>query len=416
MNVTAYKSGFVPRLGVAYQVEPKTVLRAGYGSSFTPAGLGAVFGQAPDYDPPIILPQQLNANTSYDSVYNLYTGPPVPVLPAVAATGRYPLPNNISVYYFFDPPNRYRVPLTQFWNAAIQHQITPSMSIEAAYVGNVGRHIYVNANLNQAVPGPGDFNSRERFYRAFGLTQGLYSICNCDNANYHAFQVKWVEHQAHGLDFIVAYSYSKALDDTELGGVADNNLNYKADYGPASFDRRHQLSVSNVWKLPFGHGQRYGANVNRVTDLVAGGWEFSGITSATSGAPFTPNVSNAPLLNANFNNVRPDKIGNPHVANPNRTMWFNPSAFTAPQSLYRDGNTGRNSLVGPRTFLMNLSLSKVFTITEGKTVQFRWENYNALNHVNLNTPNNYIDESNAGQITSIASDMRQMQFGLHFRF
>jgi hypothetical protein len=416
MNVTAYKSGFVPRLGVAYQVEPKTVLRAGYGSSFTPAGLGAVFGQAPDYDPPIILPQQLNASTSYDSVYDLYTGPPVPTLPAVAASGRYPLPNNISVYYFFDPPNHYRVPLTQFWNAAVQHQITPAMSIEAAYVGNVGRHIYVNANLNQAAPGPGDFDSRRRFFPKFGLSQGLYSICNCDNSNYHAFQLKWVEHQTRGLDFIVAYSYSKALDDTELGGVADNNLNYKADYGPASFDRRHQLSISNVWQLPFGHGQRFGANVNRVTDLVAGGWEFSGITTATSGAPFTPNVSNAPLLNTDFNNVRPDKVGDPSVPNPNRTQWFNPAAFTAPQGLYRDGNTGRNSLVGPRLFLMNLSLSKVFTITEGKTVQFRWENYNALNHVNLNTPNNYIDESNAGQITSIASDMRQMQFGLHFRF
>jgi hypothetical protein len=416
MNVTAYKSGFIPRLGVAYQIQPKTVLRAGYGSSFTPAGLGAVFGQAPDYDPPIILPQQLNADTSYDSVYDLYTGPPVPTLPALAASGRYPLPNNISVYYFFDPPNRYRVPLTEFWNAAIQHQITPAMSIEAAYVGNVGRHIYVNANLNQAVPGPGDFNSRERFYQLFGLSQGLYSICNCDNSNYHALQMKWVEHQAHGLDFIVAYSYSKALDDTELGGVSDNNLNYKADYGPASFDRRHQLSISNVWILPFGHGQRFGANVNRLTDLVAGGWEFSGITTATSGVPFTPNVSNAPLLNANFNNVRPDKIGNPHVANPNRTEWFSPAAFTAPQGLYRDGDTGRNSLVGPRTFLMNLSLSKVFTITEGKTIQFRWENYNALNHTNLNTPNNLIDQSNAGQITSIAADMRQMQFGLHFRF
>jgi hypothetical protein len=168
--------------------------------------------------------------------------------------------------------------------------------------------------------------------------------------------------------------------------------------------------------LPFGHGQRFGANVNRLTDLVAGGWEFSGITTATSGVPFTPNVSNAPLLNANFNNVRPDKIGNPHVANPNRTEWFSPAAFTAPQGLYRDGDTGRNSLVGPRTFLMNLSLSKVFTITEGKTIQFRWENYNALNHTNLNTPNNLIDQSNAGQITSIAADMRQMQFGLHFRF
>ncbi len=82
--------------------------------------------------------------------YDLYTGPPVPTLPAVASTGRYPLPDNISVYYFFDPPNRYRVPLTQFWNAAIQHQITPTMSLEAAYVGNVGRHIY-----RQCKPEPG---------------------------------------------------------------------------------------------------------------------------------------------------------------------------------------------------------------------------------------------------------------------
>jgi len=281
------------------------------------------------------------------------------------------LPDNISVSYFFDPPNRYRVPLTQFWNAAIQHQITPSMSIEAAYVGNVGRHVYVNANLNQASPGPGDFNPRRRFYQKFGLSQGIYGICNCDNYNYHALQLKWVQHQSHGLDFIVAYSYSKALNDTELGGVAGNNLNCKADYGPASFDRRHQLSISNVWQLPFGRGQRFGANVNRVTDLVAGGWELSGITTVTSGAPFTPNVSNAPLLNADFNSVRPDKIGDPNVANQNRTEWFNPAAFTAPQGLYRDGNTGRNSLVGPRTFLMNLSLSKIFTITEGKTIQFR---------------------------------------------
>ena len=416
MNVTAYKSGFVPRVGFAYQVQEKTVLRAGYGSSFTPAGLGAVFGQAPDYDPPIILPQQLNANTSYDSVYDLYAGPPVPALPAVAASGRYPLPPNISVYYFFDPPNRYRVPLTQFWNAAVQRQITPTMAVNVAYVGNVGRHIFVNANQNQAVPGPGDFNSRRRFYPQFGLSQGIYSDCNCDNSTYHSLQAQWTQHQARGLDFIVSYTYSKALDNTELGGVSDNNLDYRADHGPASFDRRHILTVSNVWQLPFGRGKRFGTDVNRAVDLVAGGWEFSGITNFNSGSPFTPNVGDAPLLNADFNSVRPDRVGNPHVAHPSRALWFDPSAFTAPQDSYRDGDVRRNSLVGPNEFLMNLTLAKVFTIAEGKTLQFRWENYNALNHVNLNTPANYVDQDGAGQITSIRADMREMQFGLHFRF
>ncbi len=291
------------------------------------------------------------------------------------------------------------------------------MSIEAAYVGNVGRHIFVNANLNQAVPGPGDYDPRRRFYPTFGLEQGLYSLCNCDNSNYHALQMKWVQHQAHGLDFIVAYSYSKALDDTELGGVADNNLDYKADYGPSSFDRRHQLAVSNVWHLPYGRGQRFGTNISRPLDLIAGGWEFNGITTATSGVPFTANVGNAPLLNADFNSVRPDQIGDPHVPNPNRSEWYNPAAFTAPQTPYRDGDVSRDSLIGPRVFLMNLSLAKVFTITEGKTIQFRWENYNALNHVNLNTPDNYVDDGpSAGTITSIRADMREMQFGLHIRF
>ncbi len=417
MNVKAYNAGFAPRLGVAYQVEPKTVIRAGYGSSFTPAGLGAIFGQAPDYDPPVILPQFVGAQNSYGSSYDLFTGPPVPTVPQVSSTGRYPLPDGIGVYYFFDKPNAYRVPLTQFWNAAIQHQITPSMSVDVAYVGNVGRHIFVNANLNQAVPGPGDnYNLRRRFYPQFGLEQGIYSDCNCDNSNYHSLQVKWVEHQAKGLDFIVAYAYSKAMDDTELGGVSDNNLNYKADYGPASFDRRHQLVVSNVWQLPFGRGKQFGSNINRPLDLIAGGWEFNGITTLTSGAPFTPQVGNAPLLNADFNNVRPDRIGNPNVAHPSRTLWFNPQAYTAPQEPYRDGNVGRNSLLGPRTFLMNLSLAKVFTIAEGKTLQFRWENFNALNHVNLNQPANYVDNSGAGVITSVRADMRQMQFGLHLRF
>ena len=416
MNVTAYKSGFVPRIGIAYQVAPKTVVRGGYGSSFTPAGLGAVFGQAPDYDPPILLPQQLSPSTSYDSVYNLFAGPPLPTL-ASNCTGAYPLPNDLGVYYWFDPPNRYRVPLAMFWNAAVQHQITPTMSIDAAYVGNVGRHIYVNANLNQAVPGPGSLFSRQRFYPSFGLTQGLYSICNCDTSNYHSLQMKWVDHQAHGLDFIVAYTYSKALDDTELGSVFDNNLDYPADYGPSSFNRKHILSVSNVWVLPYGHGQRFGANVNRAVDLIAGGWQLNGITSATSGIPFTVNVANSPLLNANFSNVRPDQVGNPNVANRSRSEWYNPAAFVEPQGLYRDGDVSRNSLVGPRLFVMNLALAKVFTIAREKTIEFRWENYNALNHVNLNTPANMVDESGAGEITSLlpGENMREMQFGLHLR-
>jgi hypothetical protein len=104
------------------------------------------------------------------------------------------------------------------------------------------------------------------------------------------------------------------------------------------------------------------------------------------------------------------------VANPNANLWFNPAAYTAPQQPYRNGDAGKGTLRGPDSIVLNLALAKVFMITERKTFELRWENFNALNHVNLGLPNSTVDVSGAGQITSTASPMRQMQLGLHFRF
>ena len=150
-------------------------------------------------------------------------------------------------------------------------------------------------------------------------------------------------------------------------------------------------------------------------DLVLGGWNFTGITTVESGLPFTVTVSNAPNVFADLNSVRPDRIGNPNVANPNATLWFNPAAFVAPQGIGRNGLESHNSLRGPGFYEFDLGLGKTFTITEGKTLEFKWENFNATNHVNLANPNGTVDVVVPRQITS-AADMRQMQFGLHFRF
>ena len=425
MGVQAYNLGFAPRLGIAYQIQPKTVIRAGYGRSFTPSGLGAVFGQSPEYDPPITIPQQLNPTNSYSSVFNLLQGPPLPPNPQVGADGRFPLPSTLQVYYFFNPPSSYRIPAVDFWNLTIQHEFTPTLSFEAAYVGNVGRHLYVNPNVNQAVPGPGaDFNQRRLYFQKFQLTQALYETCNCDNSSYNGLQLKLQKRVSHGLDLLVTYAYAKALDNTEYGSVYDNNLNFRADHGPSNFDRTHTLTVSNVWELPFGRGRHWGSQVSRIMDLVLGGWVFNGISTFYSGMPFTAYVSNTANVNADFNHVRADQIGNPDVPHPNANLWFNPAAFTAPQGLYRDGFVHRNSLRGPREALMNLALAKTFTIAEGKTLEFRWENFNALNHPNLALPNNgggtpateFVDAQGAGQIVATQVPMRQMQFGLHFRF
>jgi hypothetical protein len=118
---------------------------------------------------------------------------------------------------------------------------------------------------------------------------------------------------------------------------------------------------------------------------------------------------------ADLNQIRPDQIGDPSVSHPDANLWFNPAAFIAPQSPGRNGDVRHNSFRGPGLYNFDLSLGKIFTVAEGKTLEFKWENYNATNHVNLANPNATVDVTGAGQITAAAT-MRQMQFGLHFRF
>src|SRR5579859_3046896 len=354
MGVKAYNLGFAPRIGVAYQVKERTVVRAGYGRSFTPAGLGAVFGQAPDYDPPITNPQQNVQANNYSPVFNLLNGPPVITNPPIGANGRYPLPDGLNVYYFFNPPSSYRVPLADTWNLAVQHQFNPTLTAEVAYVGNVGRHLYINPNVNQASPPTAatapatysDFDSRRLYFQRFGLEQGLYEICNCDNSSYHAMQIKVQKRAAHGLDFLVTYTYGKAMVNSETGGAFSNNLAWWQDHGPANYDRAQTLTVSHSWELPYGRGRHWGANLSKPADLLLGGWAFSGISRFESGLPYTPLVSNAPLLYADFNSIRADQIGNPSVSNQSANLWFNPAAFVYPQGLGRNGDVHHNALRG----------------------------------------------------------------------
>ena len=417
LGVKPYNLGFSPRLGIAYQLQPRTVLRAGYGWSFTPAGYGSIFGQGLEYNPPILNGQTIPQANPYSPDFNLLTGPPLPVNPPISSNGTYPLPDGISVYNWFWPLNHYRIPMAYFWNATVQHEFAGGLSFQVAYIGDVGRHLYENPNINQAVPGPGDFDPRRPFYPQFGLEQGIYYTCNCNLSNYNGLQSKLEKHASHGLDFTLTYTYSKAMGVSNFGGGGfDDNYDIRNSYGPLSSNSTHALTLTNVWQIPYGHGRRWGSSISKGLDLVLGGWSLDGITTFDSGHPFSPMVSNTASVNADFNGVRADKIGNPHIANQSTAEWFNVAAFTDPQAPYRDGTASADSLWGPAMYVVNLALEKTFKITEGKTLEFRWENYNAFNIDNYGQPANTIDVSGAGQITYAATAMRQMQFGLHFRF
>ena len=132
--------------------------------------------------------------------------------------------------------------------------------------------------------------------------------------------------------------------------------------------------------------------------------------------PFTPAVSDAPFVYADLNQYRPDQVGNPSVPNPSANSWFNPAAFTSLRKASGETAMCVTTLSAAQIReLRPVVREDIHVEAEGKTLEFKWENYNAFNHVNLANPNNYVDVTGAGQI-SAAATMRQMQFGLHFRF
>ena len=416
MGVKAYNLGFAPRVGVSYQFYRSSVLRAGIGRSFNPSGLGAVFGQGADYNPPITNPQSVNQGNPYTPDFNLLAGPPAVPNPPVGTTGRYPLPDGISVYYYTYPADSYRIPEAYFWNLAIESEFTTSLALELAYVGNVGRHLYLSLNGNQAVPGPGNYDPRRPFYPNFGLEQAIYQTCNCDTSQYNALQSKLQKRVSQGLDFLLTYTWSKAMDNSEGGGGFANNYDIRGSHGPASWDRTNEVTLDHNLDLPVGRDRRWKLGGSRIADAMVGGWRLSGTHNFGSGLPFTPTVSNAPLLNADFNYVFADVVGNSKVSSPNRNLWFNPAAFSEPQQPYRNGTAHRDSLRGPKLVVSNLSISKNLLPLEGKSLEFRAEAFNVFNHVNLGIPNSTIDSLGAGQITNVQAAMRQMQFALHFKF
>jgi len=184
---------------------------------------------------------------------------------------------------------------------------------------------------------------------------------------------------------------------------------------PANFDRTHAFTAGYVWELPFGRGRRWHGDSGAALNLLLGGWNFSGITTVESGLPFTPQVSSAPNVLADLNSFRADKIGNPSVANPSADLWFNPAAFITPQTPGRNGTASHNSLRGPGLYQFDLALGKTFTIVEGKTLEFKWENYNATNHVTwpilIILWTKQVRDRSPRQLTC-----GRCSFGLHFRF
>src|SRR6266850_3886695 len=288
---TSFKH-FAPRLGIAYQVNPKTVVRLGYGRSFDIGVFGSIFGHAITQNLPVLGAQQLNSNTG-GFVFNLAQGP-VPFDPTTAFTaglgpnGRPLLPNGI---FSRARPFNNRLPTVDQWNVSVQRQVTSTISATLAYVGNKGTHTFAGGgpayNIND--PTLVGFplvakNDRRPFFNLYGWTQGIDYFGNDADNHYNSLQATVEKRFAGGLSFQSSYTFQHS---TNYDG-SYYNIDRRVAFGPNDSYRNHLLIFTQVYDLPFGHGKRWAGNLGRAADLVIGGWSINSATVIGSGLPFTP--------------------------------------------------------------------------------------------------------------------------------
>jgi len=465
-NVNTDYKHFAPRLGIAYQFTPKTVVRAGFGRSYDVGVFGVSFGHNVTQNLPVLASQSLNPAQPYAPVFTLAQGPPSANDPAAilaaqptGATGNALLPNGFSAKILpLTNDNTMRLPTMDAWNVTVERQVTQSLVVSAAYVGNKEEHVTpggtnYNTNMPQLNAGlpPTNTNSRRFYFQKFGWTQSLNAYTDDATVKYSALQLRAEKRFSNGLSFQGNFTWASAFD----FGTTYFFWDRRWDYGRESQVRRQVLNVNNVYELPFGKGRTFFKEASGPLDYLIGGWQLSGVWFWGSGLPFTPSYNEC-NLDIDTGPCRPNLVGSAQINNPGtgtviggvqQNPWFAvapagtsgtgcAATATATVALNANGctrgpwqrpgvgsfgNVGLNSFYGPRFFSLDSALTKRLRITEKVNAQFRAELFNTFNDVNLGQPNANVDvPKTAGTITSLATSsnaqMRKWQFGLKVEF
>jgi hypothetical protein len=430
-GINSYLGGFGPRLGIAYQLRPKTVVRIGYGRSFDIGVFGSNFGHAVTQNLPVLVHQTLNANDinslnvngvvpvySMSGLNGLPGQPPAATFPTPGPDGTIPLRgagNNV------DPrirPTTQRVTAVDMWNATVQHQVTSTITLEVSYVGNKGTHGFAgdgpSYNVNQRsmvgygviapdsrrpyagkftyfnYPDPTDPLNPNKFLTCCTADMGNYFGMDA-SSNYNALMIKVEKRFSQGLQFVSHYTFSRAR-------FYDSN--YFADdprvaYGPMNINRNHAWVTNIIYELPFGKGKKYMGSANTLTDYVIGGWRVTSITNWAGGLPWTPSYNEC-TADEDVGVCRPNRASGSFSTGIHRDpttgiiTFFTPIAplatngatggvFSRPAAGTL-GNIGMDSFRGPHLFTSNLSLAKNFRITERFKAEFRMDANNIFNH------------------------------------
>ncbi len=420
-NVQPRYNNFAERVGFAYKLTEKTVLRGGLGRSYFINGFDAAFNHL-DSSYPIAQAQVVNQSSLYAPIFPLDQGPPTPAAPVFPASGHLRPPANDFVKAF---PFTRKTSSIDSWNLALQRQLGRNFTITAAYVGNKGNNLdYSYYNVDAAPPAPGDLLSRRPYYQKFGFTGQIYVNDTNDHSNFNSAQIEASKRFSGSYSLDSVFTWAKALDDQigNRGPQGNNPYDLAGSYGVSYLNRAVVWTTTHTLQIPYGRGRAFGSHVNSLVDAALGGWSFDGVTTIESGLALSPTDSDSTTLNADFAQ-RPNRVVGVsfYQKAKNRNGFLNPAAFQTPPVCCVWGNAHPGTMRGPALYNADLSLGKAFQIkmpfyAEPTSLEARWENFNALNHTNLGSPVNDINNPQYGQIFNAQTDLRRMQFDLHLRF
>jgi hypothetical protein len=306
------------------------------------------------------------------------------------------------------------IPYSMEWNLGLEQQLTGTLVLGVHYVASGSRHQFLQPLANSAtVPGPGPISARQPYPQYGGPIPWDY---NEGTASYNGLQVKLKQELGHGLYYLLSYTYGKSMDlasDPQADTIT-NFYNLAQDYGPSDYNRKHMLSFAASYALPIGQGQAFLNNTNSVVNTILGGWNIGGIFTADTGLPFSA-MAGGDVANTGGGPQRAERIANASGSAPQtRQQWLNPLEFTVPTP-YTFGNERRNDLIGPGYLNVDFNARKDFKI-ERFTTQFKAEFFNLFNRTQLGSPNNNVQSSAFGSITSSSASAREIQFGLKVLF
>jgi len=413
------RNNFAPRVGIAYSVNSRTVIRA---------GAGVFYGLIRSREFPAF---HLSPPYTVDST--LFSDPLIPDLPGKLwpparvrdpETGEVLLTPNTGV---FSLDHSYRTAYIYQWNFSIQRELADQWMLELAYVGNsahklIGRDLVNQARLDpDPVNNPTPVNSR----RPNPNIGDVSMVKSLDNSNYHALNVKLNKRFSNGFSLIGGYTWAKALG---IGGAlfgdqsrAQNAYDRDAEYGPLDIYQKHRFTVGWVYELPFGKGKPLLSHVSGVAGKLVSGWSTQGIYVAHSGIPIVFDLRSSVSSNVGRQDMnRPDRVCDGNLPKSERTLTraFDTSCFVD-HPFGRFGNSGNGVLIGQGINTFNLTAMKntVFAVRDTPiTLQFRAEFFNAFNHPGFGDPSARVGTPQYGVIRSTRVGGREIQLALKLIF